>query len=196
MTAVAARIDGLLLAGGRARRFGADKRRAVVGGRTLAEHALDRLREAVGGDLFVAGRGVFDRPVRAFQVDDAACGAGPLGGVVAALARSQFGVLVLPCDAPLVGRDTLAAVTRAARLRQCTVVVRSPRGLEPLVAFYPRPALPLLSAALRGRDRSLHRVLPRLGAVVIEVRDARETHNVNRPEDLQRALLFKRPRRG
>lgn len=202
MTATAARrtrpvrVDGLLLAGGRARRFGADKRRASIDGRTLAERALHLLRGAVDGDVFVAGRGAFDRPIRALLVEDAAQGAGPLAGIVAALGRSPFGVLVLPCDAPLVRSDTLAAVVRAALRRGRTVVARSPRGLEPLVAFYPRSALPLLSASLSARHCALHRLVSKLDAVVVDVRDARETHNVNRPIDLEQTLLFMRPRQG
>lgn len=191
----AVRVDGLLLAGGRARRFGSDKRRARLGASTLAERALANLRSCVDGDVFVAGRGAFDRPVRAIVVADAAAGAGPLGGLVAALRRSRFGVLVLPCDAPFVGRDTLAAVTRTALRRGGAVVVRSPRGLEPLVAFYPRSALPQLEAALTARRLAMHRLVTHLAPAVLEVRDARELHNVNRPADLEQALLLTRPER-
>lgn len=190
----AVRVDGLLLAGGRSRRFGGDKRRVRFGAGTLAERALSRLRACVDGDVFVAGRGAFDRPVRALLVADAAAGAGPLGGIVAALRRSRFGVLVLPCDAPFVGRDTLAALAGTALRRGRAVVVRSPRGLEPLVAFYPRSALPLLEAALVGRRLAMHRIVARLGPVVLDVRDARAMHNVNRPSDLAQALLWTRPR--
>lgn len=189
----AVRVDGLLLAGGRSRRFGGDKRRARLGAVTLAELALLRLRACVDGDVFVAGRGAFDRPVRAMFVADAAAGAGPLGGIVAALRRSRFGVLVLPCDAPFVGRDTLAAVAAAALRRGRTVVVRSPRGLEPLVAFYPRSALPLLEAALAARRLAMHRLVARLEPVVLDVRDARAMHNVNRRSDLAQALLWASP---
>ena len=178
------RVDGLLLAGGLARRFGVDKRRARLGTETLAERSLALLRACVDGDIFIAGRGAFDHPVRAIFVADAAPHAGPLGGIVGALARSRFGLVVMPCDAPLVRADTLAAVARMGRRRARAVVVRSRRGVEPLVAFYPRSALPLLAAALREGNRAMHRVLPRLRAIEVEAGDARELHNVNRPGDL------------
>lgn len=189
------RIDGLLVAGGRSRRFGSDKRRAVLGGRTLAENAMAMLRGCVDGDVFVAGSGAFDHPVSAVFVEDAAPQAGPLGGIVGALLRSRSGLLVLPCDAPLLGADTLAAVARLARRSGSAVVVRSRRGLEPLVAFYPRAALPLLAAGLREGNRALHRLLPRLRPLVIEAASAREMHNVNRPGDLDVAVGAAAPRR-
>jgi molybdopterin-guanine dinucleotide biosynthesis protein A len=180
------------VAGGRSRRFGGDKRHARIGGITLAERSLALLRASVDGDVFVAGRDAFVHPVDAVFLEDADAGAGPLGGVVAALLRSRFGVLVLPCDAPLVRADTLSALLRLGRRRGCTVVVRSPRGVEPLVAFYPRAALPFLAAGLREGNRALHRLLPRLRAIEVGVGDAREMHNVNRATDLDLALRWSR----
>jgi molybdopterin-guanine dinucleotide biosynthesis protein A len=191
-----ARLDGLLVAGGRSRRFGGDKRFARFGRATLAELALSVLRAHCGSGLFVAGRGAFAHPVRAVFVADAAAGVGPLGAIVAALRRARFGVLVLPCDAPFVRSDTVAAIARAALRGGRAVVARSPRGLEPLLAFYPRAALPFLEASLKARRVALHRLLARLDAVEIAVRDGRELHNVNRPADLEEALLLRRPRRG
>ena len=187
LTPFPARVDGLLLAGGRSRRFGSDKRRAMLGGLTMAERALSLLRGATGGNLFVAGDGAFDHPVDAIFVRDAAAQAGPLGGILAALARSRFGIVVLPCDAPFVRADTLAALAGLGLRRGRTVCVRSPRGLEPLVAFYPREALPILAGGLREGTKALHRLLPRLRATSFDAAGSRELHNVNRPGDFELA---------
>ena len=178
------RIDGLLVAGGRSTRFGSDKRRARFGAQTLAERSLSLLRTAVEGDIFVAGHGAFDHPVSATFVDDASAGAGPLGGIVGALLRVRFGVVVVPCDAPLVRGDTLRSVAALGRRTERIVVVRSRRGIEPLVAFYPRRALPFLAAGLREGNRALHRLVARSGALAVEAPDSREMRNVNRPADL------------
>ena len=99
----------------------------------------------------------------------------------------------MPCDAPLVRADTLAAVAALGRRTARTVVVRSRRGVEPLVAFYPRSALPRLAAGLREGNRALHRLLRHLEALTIDAPDAHEMHNVNRPEDLARAAARSRP---
>lgn len=179
------RIDGLLLAGGRSRRFGSDKRGALLEGRALADIAMSKLRAAVDGDLWVAGAGSFDARGRAFVVDDLARGRGPLSAIAGGLLRVRLGVLVLPCDVPLVALDTLSALLRVARRSGRVVAVRSGRGWEPLVAFYPRAAFPLLAAALREGERAPHRLLDRLGALTLRAGRATDLWNVNRPEDLK-----------
>jgi len=179
-----ARIDGLLLAGGRSRRFGRDKRHALLAGRTLADIAMCKLRAVVDGDLWVAGAGAFDARGGAFMADDLVRGRGPLSGIAGGLLRVSFGVLVLPCDVPLVTLDTLSALARAARRSGRVVAVRSVRGWEPLVAFYPRAVLPRLAAALREGQRAPHRLLERLGALALAAGSSDEVCNVNRLEDL------------
>jgi len=182
-----ARIDGLLLAGGRSRRFGRDKRRALLGGRTLADIAIAKLRAVVDGDLWIAGAGTFEARGRAFLVDDLVRGRGPLSGIAGGLMRTSFGILVLPCDVPLVGLDTLSALTRMARRCGRVVALRSMRGWEPLVAFYPRTAFPQIAAALREGQGAPHRLLERLGALALPVGRTDEMCNVNRVEDLTAA---------
>ncbi|MBI5506659.1 MAG: molybdenum cofactor guanylyltransferase [Deltaproteobacteria bacterium] len=182
-----ARVDGLLVAGGRSRRFGRDKRRALLEGRTLADIAMSKLRAVVDGDLWVAGAGTFQVSGGAALVDDLDAGAGPLAGIAGGLMRTRRGVLVLPCDAPLITLDTLSAIVRTARRSDAVVALRSARGWEPLVAFYPKSAFPQLAAALREGQRSPHRLLDRLGAIALRVGRTQETWNVNRIEDLAAA---------
>jgi molybdopterin-guanine dinucleotide biosynthesis protein A len=158
-----------------------------VGGVALARVALASLRGCVDGSVFVAGPAAFDGwAPGVVQVVDADAGAGPLAGIVGALGLARFGLLVLPCDVPFVQGDTLAAVAALGRRRGRAVAVRGPAGVEPLVAFYPRSALPLLGAALKGGARAPHRLLPRLGALVVAA-TAAELLNVNRTEDLEAA---------
>lgn len=182
-----ARIDGLLIAGGRSRRFGRDKRNALLSGRTLADIALSKLRAVVDGDLWIAGAGTFKAAGRWLLVDDLDAGAGPLSGIAGGLLRARSGVLVLPCDVPLVAVDTLTAVVAAARRSNRVVALRSTRGWEPLVAFYPKAAFPQIAAALREGQRSAHRMLDRLDAIAIRVGRMHEMWNVNRIEDLTAA---------
>lgn len=190
------RIDGLLLAGGRSRRFGRDKRRALLGGRALADIAIARLRAVVDGDLWIAGAGTFQAGGPAFLVDDLVRGGGPLSGIAGGLLRARLGVLVLPCDVPLVSPDTLVSLLRVARRTGRVVALRSLRGWEPLVAFYPRAAFPLLAAALREGQRAPHRLLERLGALALPAGRTGEVWNVNRVEDLAAATEVERGRRS
>src|ERR1700733_2585334 len=85
------RVPGAVLGGGRSRRMGATKAFALLAGRPLLAHVLDRLRPQTARVYLNAGDDS-DR-WRAFGcplVEDAPewRGAGPLAGIAAALARA------------------------------------------------------------------------------------------------------------
>jgi len=181
-------FDGLLLAGGRSRRFGEDKRRVVFEGEPLSARAMRKLAQVVGtGTIFVATGAVRERlpgTAGAVIVADEPPGKGPLGGIVAALARSRVGVLVLACDVPRVRAATLTRVAAVgARLDRPAAVCTS-RGWEPLVAYYPSRVFNHVRAAISGGMLAPHVLLDRLDAIPVRVADRSELANINRPGDL------------
>jgi len=183
-------IDGLILAGGRSRRFGTDKRIAPVDGRAMAALAYAKLAAVVDGTIFVATgarREALPGLERAIAIVDEAPGRGPLGGLSAALMRSRDGVLVVPCDLPNLRQATLERIARAARSGDRAVALRGPQGWEPLVAWYPRSALQTVRLALRSSRPAPFLVLERLGALALPVIDANEVINVNTLADLAAA---------
>jgi molybdopterin-guanine dinucleotide biosynthesis protein A len=183
-------IDGLILAGGRSRRFGADKRVEPVDGCGMAALAYSKLAAVVDGTIFVATgarRETLAGLERAVAIVDEAPGRGPLGGLSAALLRSRDGVLVIACDLPNLRRSTLERLTRAARGGDRPVALRGPQGWEPLVAWYPRSALHTVRLALRSSRPAPFLVLERLGALALPVVDASEVLNVNTRSDLAAA---------
>jgi molybdopterin-guanine dinucleotide biosynthesis protein A len=183
-------IDGLLLAGGRSRRFGADKRVEPVGGCSMAALAYSKLAAVVDGTIFVATgarRETLPGLERAIAIVDEAPGRGPLGGLSAALMRSRDGVLAVACDLPNLRRSTLERLARAARGGDRPVALRGPHGWEPLVAWYPRSALHTVRLALRSSRPAPFLVLERLGALALPVVDASEVINVNTRSDLAAA---------
>ena len=188
-------IDGLILAGGRSRRFGADKRVEPVGGRSMAALAYDKLAGVVDGTIYVATGDRCERLPgleRAVAIVDEAPGRGPLGGLSSALLRSRDGVLVVACDLPNLRRSTLERIARAARCGSRPVALRGPQGWEPLVAWYPRSALQTVRSALRSSRPAPFLVLERLGALALPVADASEVINVNTRSDLAAANAARR----
>lgn len=138
---------GVLLAGGASRRMGRDKARLVVGGRTLAEGAAERLRQTVGEVVAAdGGRGlVAGLP----SLPDADPGRGPVAGILGA-ARAYPGrsLLVLACDLPRVPAALLAELVRVGNAGGTLADWAVPRhagGLEPLCAFYAPGALAALA---------------------------------------------------
>jgi molybdopterin-guanine dinucleotide biosynthesis protein A len=189
------RITGVVLCGGRSRRMGTDKARLEwPAGTTLLAHALGEL-ETVADSVFLAV-GPQSRyedhlgPGRTALVD--APGAdGPLAGLAQALSRCHTDWLVcLPVDLPGVeARDLLELLERAMEPGTDLVLVRGPRGLEPLLGvFGPRCAAVAAALLASGERRPVALADPRCGLVLREVpwldagAEAR-LRNLNSPAD-------------
>lgn len=107
------RVLGAILAGGQSRRFGSDKAEALLGTRSLIDHAAARLGPQVDS-LVVCGRDMAGRLCRA---DHPRPGLGPLGGLAAALrVAGELGfdaVASAGCDTPLLPGDLVATFVAA-----------------------------------------------------------------------------------
>ena len=169
------RLTGVLLVGGRSRRFGSPKALAELHGETLADRAWRLLEEACD-ERFAVGR----PPGLPFAtLPDAAIGGGPLAGIVAGLRAAAHDVaVVIPVDMPLLTVAALHAL--AAACRQAAV----PQS-GPLPAAYAKTALPVLEDALARGDLALRHVVARLDAAVVTLADE-VLANVNEPADLDR----------
>lgn len=181
--------DVIVLAGGTSRRFGSDKLAAPVGGRTL----LDRVLEAAVGARNVCVVGPRRPTVRPVPwVREEPPGSGPAAAVVAGLRAATEGppapyVALLAGDMPYVTSETLgrlAAALREAPACDGALLVDEDGRAQHLCSLWRRE--PLESAAARLEDwdgvalRALLEPLP-----VREVTPrGRESHDVDRPEDL------------
>lgn len=120
---------GIVLAGGRSRRFGGlDKGRLTVGGRTLLQRSLDALTSVTSAQFLVGGRasdGVTTLP-------DQYPGEGPLGGLLTALGHVPTShALVVACDLPFLTPEFLRLV-QAAGETQPMACVEAADGQSPL----------------------------------------------------------------
>lgn len=189
---------GVILAGGRSRRFGAPKALARVGGRRIVDRVRDALAAAVPRVVLVANEpGLFDDvglPVR----PDAVPGLGALGGVRTALrwAREEGmdGALVVACDLPFVSPALLRILAARAEATDADAVIPESRGrlgVEPLCAWYGVRALPVVDAMLQGGERRMGALLDRLRTARIPLAEVASAGdpltlflNVNTVEDL------------
>jgi len=154
-----AALAGLVLAGGRARRFGADKLVVEVDGVRLVDRAVAALRAVCDGPVLVASGDGRSRPGLADgQVADLVAGIGPLAAVAGglqALAGRAEAVAVLAGDhlEPSPELLHLLARRRAATGAACAVV-EADGHLQPLHAVWSTAVATEVAAAVRGGQRS------------------------------------------
>lgn len=193
-------VTGLVLAGGRGRRFGGeDKGLLRLGDRHMIEHLIAALEPQVAGLLISANRNLeryrrFGWPV-VRDADDRH--AGPLAGVAAGLAAAPTEwVAVAPCDAPLVPPDLVARLVAALHDRRDGVAVAHDGCRQQhLFCLLGRSRLDDLRRYLASGQRSAEGWFAGLPVRLVDFSDCPENfRNVNRPED--RADLEAMLRRG
>ncbi len=192
-------ILGVVLAGGRSKRFGSDKAFAELGGVSLVHRAARTLLPLAGRVVVVANdldrHSLEGKPVR----PDLVSGIGPLGGLHTAVAwaaeEGLSGAVVLATDMPFAPTALLADLV--GELDRGVAVVpasHGPRGFEPLCAAYDVGCLPAIEAAIERGDRAVISFFPAVDLRIVEL--ARVSSygdpdtmffNVNRPEDHLRA---------
>jgi molybdopterin-guanine dinucleotide biosynthesis protein A len=166
--------------------MGTDKALVQVDGVPMLARMVQTLTAAGLAPVVQVGggpRGGVDVPV----IPDALHGAGPVGGLLAALRWSPSpSVVVVACDLPHLNADAVQLLVRSAGESQAAVAAAYTGRWEPLCAVWDVAAsLPVVEAQVAAGERALHRLLHALGALAVELPEC-WLHNVNAPEDLGR----------
>ena len=186
-------LDGLLLAGGRSSRMGADKAAQTYAGREQLARAYELLAGVTGRAFVSIGRAQTDDPLRkrypcvVDQVEDG----GPAAALGSAFRRypgSAF--LVLACDLPLLDDEVLRALVLARHpVHEAVAFTRDDDGLpEPLCAIYEPQLVARVAIGLTAGRGSLRRSL--MDATLCRLPQPRgfALANVNTPEERESAL--------
>jgi len=179
---------GIVLAGGRGRRMGAEsKPGAELGGRPMIAWPLAALAAVCARRAVVAKTDTLlprlpDGVERWHEPDRPRH---PLTGLVCALQRAGGPVLVCAADMPFVTAASLRQVA-AARGDATACVGRAGGRLQPLLAAYAPAALETLCTA--EEDAPLTATVQALDPVVVDVPE-RDTVSVDTPGALERARL-------
>ncbi len=196
MSRIFPRVAGLVLAGGRSTRFGAEKAVADWRGRPLLAHVVDALAEGCGRLAVSAGPGsgaaawAETAGVRVLP-DPPGVVAGPLAGVLAGLRWLEGGagdlLLTGPCDTPALPSDLAARLAAGLRDGAGAAYAHDGERAHPLCALWRADAAGLVETlAAGGAHLPMREVLAALGAVAIAFPDPAAFANVNTRDDLQR----------
>jgi molybdopterin-guanine dinucleotide biosynthesis protein A len=192
---------GVVLAGGKSERMGAEKAALPIGGEALLARVVRRLRLALP-EVYIVGPSHLKAlaPETPVFPDDFP-GLGPFGGLSTALAHvsSQY-IFVVGCDMPFVEPALVGAMARYASSHPevDVVAVRTARGVEPLHAVYARTCAPFVLERIAAVDgRSMVALLERLPLMELPANmvarydpASLSTFNANSPEDWREALAI------
>jgi molybdopterin-guanine dinucleotide biosynthesis protein A len=197
---------GIVLAGGRATRFGADKLSVRINGRPILHHAILAVAAVADEVVVVIGSDgarpplPADAEVRVRVVRDAVADGGPLAGLAAGLAaaRGQLAILVggdQPSLAPALLAELLLWLGREADGPTLDAVALAENGLlRPLpAALRVATVRPIVAALLGGENRSLVSLFGRLRVGTLQPErwrmldpDGASLRDVDTPDDLLR----------
>ena len=192
-------VTGVLLAGGKSRRMGEDKRFLSVGERTLFDRSLAVLRSLFETVFVVIAQ---DSPALQSEVPvlrDLIPDCGSLGGLYTGLKQAITPyVFVVACDMPFLNPAAVRYVVEAKGDHD-VVMAKLETGLHPMHALYHRRCLPVMEDLMKTRDLKIQRLAnhPALRVQLITQAEleaidplGRSFYNVNTPSDLETARLI------
>ena len=195
-TSLIADVTGVLLAGGKSRRMGQDKRLLSVGDETLYTRSLSVLRAIFERVVVVVAQ---DSPLVASDAPvlrDVIPHCGSLGGLYTGLkeARTQW-VFAVACDMPFLDPGTIWHFT-SLKGEGDVIMAKLRNGFQPMHALYHRNCLPIMEGLIHAQDFKIHRLAdhPALRVRIVTPEElsrfdpeGRSFYNVNTPADLAAA---------
>ena len=180
-------VAGYVLTGGRSSRFGSDKALFPFRGRAMALWVADALLAHVP-TVTLVGTPKLHSSLGIPVIPDQVPGAGPLGGIVTALAHAKCQwCLITACDMPMIADAPLAMlIGKAVRSSRKAILPRTPDGrIQPLCAIYSTAARSPLEDALLDGVRKITEALDRLDWEPLDVENPKPFSNINRVDDMQ-----------
>ncbi|HEU5409123.1 MAG TPA: molybdenum cofactor guanylyltransferase, partial [Nitrospira sp.] len=189
-------VTGVLLAGGKSRRMGEDKRFILVGQRTLFERSCAVLCGLFEQVCVVIAQDSPSLQTEVPVVRDLIPDCGSLGGLYTGLrlAKTQH-IFLAACDMPFLNPDVIRYMVHL-KDQADIVISRWVTRLQPTHAVYGRNCLPVLEEMMKLHNRKIHGMIdhPALRVRVIAEREIRQIDhygrsmfNINTPSDLEHA---------
>lgn len=195
-------VTGILLAGGRSRRMGKDKRLLFVGDHTLLERSLAVLQDVFQSVSIVIGDDSTKIEARVPVWRDLIPNRGSLGGIYTGLklARTPH-IFVVACDMPFI-RPIVIQYLVSLKNDVDVVIPCSEFGPQPTHALYSGRCLPVIEKMVQSGRLSIKDIVNEASLRVRWVQQAemsnldpegRSFFNVNTPEELEAARKMAGP---
>jgi molybdopterin-guanine dinucleotide biosynthesis protein A len=187
-------MTGIILIGGKSKRFGKDKVLASLGIKPLIEHVAD-LIDPLFEEIILVGHqrnGLEKYRV----VEDIKPGCGPLGGIFTALSTAKSdSCFVFAADMPRLNRNFISYMISEADDHDIVIPVWS-KGREPLHAIYHKRIIPVVSSLFEQSDFKIFSLIKKVDTCIIpediirRFADPAEIFsNINTLGDLDRVMI-------
>ena len=198
-TSLIADVTGVLLAGGKSRRMGQDKRLLSVGEETLYARSLSVLRSIFRGVIVVIAQDspAVESVTPVFRDLIPHCGS--LGGLYTGLKQAETEwVFAVACDMPFLNSTVIRHFIELRGERD-VVMAKLENGFHPMHALYHRNCLPAIERLIHAQDFKIQRLVeyPALRVRVVTSEElgpldpqGHSFYNVNTPDDLSAARVL------
>ncbi|GBD03249.1 putative molybdenum cofactor guanylyltransferase [bacterium HR19] len=159
-------VAGAVLAGGRSKRFGNDKRFLKIGGKTLLEISFEKIKN-FKNKVIVVDRHLTDEKIEKLRsegvqvVRDVLDYMGPAVGIYSALKITQFdGIVFVAVDMPLVPPHFVDFLVKVGyKLRTSFVATRIGRIIYPLPCYVPKSEIEDIEKSIEKKELSLKSII-------------------------------------
>ena len=190
-------ISGVVLAGGKSKRMGMDKRHLSVHGKPLLDRVTSVLLELFPEVLLVlAEKDIEQSNDRIRIVTDLIPDCAAVGGLYTGLYHARYPrVFVVACDMPFINPAVIELFLQKIDATDI-VMAQLVTGLQPLHGLYSKQCLPILKEMIEARDLRLQNIADKQGLTVHRVPETEikgldpqllSFLNVNSPADLELA---------
>jgi molybdenum cofactor guanylyltransferase len=182
---------GVILAGGKSRRFGSNKAFADMNGRPLIDRVISVLRPIFDELLIITNSPDEYAYLGLPMHEDLIKGLGPIGGIYTGLEKIQNSRgFFVACDMPFLNENLIYHLVKLSEGFEA-VVPKIDWKMEPLHAVYSKECLPAIRELIGTGECMIHRYFQRirvrfLNEDEIKLYDPmlRSFYNINKPDEL------------
>ncbi|MGC6431520.1 MAG: molybdenum cofactor guanylyltransferase [Jejuia sp.] len=180
-------ITGIILAGGKSSRMGADKGFLYLNNKPFLQYIIDALKPLVSEIIIVSDNSDYD-VFELKRITDSIKNAGPVSGIYSGLKASHTELnLVLSCDIPLISSEVLQQLIDAIDDTSEIIQAESNGKSMPLVALYKRSVKTKFLELLQNNERRLRIAVKQCNFknVTLDKTNENATMNINTKEDFK-----------
>lgn len=194
-------ISGVVLAGGKSKRMGMDKRYLSVHGKLLLDRVLSVVLDVFPEVLLVLAEEDIPRQDKRIKVvTDLVPGCAAVGGLYTGLSCSRYPrVFIVACDMPFLNPAVIELFSQKVDAADM-ILAELVNGLQPLHGLYSKTCLPFLKEMIDARDLRLQNITDKRGLTVHRITESEIKNldpqclsflNLNSPADVELAKKIK-----